>query len=180
MHGVGDKDMWLNSDKHLNAFADWLNSDPTFDDGNPFDLMRAELRAKPHSMAADLADHALANAERHYNNGNMRSALLTVWNVARVLHAQTSIIARDTVTQVYVDAPKIMRTKVMKKRTGYKTRARDAWDRALTKGTRFRTWESVDQVDHLLTHYPDEVREMKRETLSSYVREFRRAPSKVK
>ena len=157
-----------------------LISEPKFEDGNPFEQMRADLRATLPPRAAELMCLALENAERHYNEGNVHHSLLTVWEVGQILLLQKQSQAIATVTQVYADAPKIMRTKVMKKRTGGKTRARDAWDKALTKGTRFRTWEAFDQVDHLLARYPDEVRGINRETLSSYVREFRRAPSKVK
>jgi hypothetical protein len=159
--------------KYLKEFVDWLNSDPIFDAGNPFDLMRAELQVKPHPIAVALMDHALANAERHYNQGNMRDALLTVWNVARVLHAQTDVIAKATATQIHGDASKTLGKKRRTYRKGTKTTARTASGQAFQNVPAFRRMDATKQQKYLEQHHPEAVKGVEIASLSRYVRDFR-------
>jgi hypothetical protein len=149
--------------KHRPSAQETLVAGIARGDYSPFDKMRVDvagLRGRDAAAADVVAEHLL-RAETYYIEGNMRAAVLLVWDAGRLLAAHTAS-----------NAPKLLRGMRGESPAGVKARAKGAWNHAFNSVAAFRRWEASDQADYLAEHSKADVAGIKRETLDKYVREF--------
>ena len=103
-------------------------------------------------------------AERDFLKSNMRNALFWTWTAGEVFGALASRPA----------AGKILQKQTKARHVGRKATVKFAWNRAFYTHKPFRRWEARDQAEYLTANHEADVAGITPETLTKYVREFRK------